>query len=67
MYQFNVPDMTCGHCVSTITKAVKSEDPKAKVEIHLGQHLVKIESALSQDEIAQQITEAGYTPTAIAA
>jgi hypothetical protein len=46
---------------------VKSEDPKAKVEINLGQHLVKIESALSQDEIAQQITEAGYTPTAIAA
>ena len=67
MYQFNVPDMTCGHCVSTITKAVKSEDPKAKVEINLGQHLVKIESALSRDEIAQQITEAGYTPTAVAA
>ena len=67
MYQFNVPDMTCGHCVSTITKAVKSEDPRAKVEINLGQHLVKIESALSQDEIAQQIAEAGYTPTAVAA
>ena len=67
MYQFNVPDMTCGHCVSTITKAVKSEDPKAKVEVNLGQHLVKIESALSQDEIGQQITEAGYTPTAVAA
>lgn len=67
MYQFNVPDMTCGHCVSTITKAVKSEDPKAKVEINLGQHLVKIESALSQDEIAQQIAEAGYTPTIVAA
>ena len=67
MYQFNVPDMTCGHCVSTITKAVKSEDPKAKVEVSLPQHLVKVESALSQEEIAQQITEAGYTPTAVAA
>ena len=67
MYQFNVPDMTCGHCVSTITKAVKSEDPQAKVEINLGQYLVKIESTLSQDEIAQQINEAGYTPTAVAA
>jgi copper chaperone len=67
MYQFNVPDMTCGHCVSTITKAVKSDDPKAKVEINLEQHLVKVESALSQDEIAQQIAEAGYTPTAVAA
>ena len=67
MYQFNVPDMTCGHCISTITKAVKSEDPKAKVEVTLSQRLVKVESALSQEEIAQQITEAGYTPTAVAA
>ena len=64
MYQFNVPDMTCGHCVSTITKAVKSEDPNAKVEIDLPKHLVKVQSALSQDEIARGITEAGYTPSA---
>ena len=42
MYQFNVPDMTCGHCASTITKAVKSEDPDAKVEISLSNHLVKV-------------------------
>lgn len=63
MYQFNVPDIACGHCVSTITRTVKSEDPKAKVEVNLGQHLVKVESALSQDEIARQIAEAGYTPT----
>lgn len=62
MYQFSVPDMTCGHCVSTITKAVKSEDPKAKIEILLREHLVKIESELSQEEIAQRIAEAGYTP-----
>jgi copper chaperone len=44
MVQFNVPDMTCGHCASTITKAVRSEDPKARVEISLGEHLVKVQS-----------------------
>lgn len=65
MYQFNVPDMTCGHCASTITKAVKSEDPKAGVEISLGGHLVKVQSELPEDEIAQCIAEAGYTPTAV--
>ena len=64
MYQFSVPDMTCGHCVSTITKAVKSEDPNAKVEIDLPKHIVKVESTLSQEAIAQGITEAGYTPSA---
>jgi copper chaperone len=64
MYQFTVPDMTCGHCVGTITRAVKAEDPKAKVEIDLTRHLVKVESALAQEEIARQIAEAGYTPAA---
>jgi copper chaperone len=37
MYQFNVPDMTCGHCASAITKAVKAEDPNAEVEISLAE------------------------------
>jgi len=66
MYQFNVPDMTCGHCVSTITRALKSEDAQAKIEISLGDRLVKVESSqLAQDEIAQRIAEAGYTPRAV--
>ena len=65
MYQFSVPDMTCGHCASTITKAVKAEDPQAKVEISLNQHLVKVDSQLPEEDIAQSITDAGYTPTAV--
>ena len=65
MYPFNVPDMTCGHCASTITRAVKAEDPKATVEISLGEHLVKVESSLPKDEMAERIAEAGYTPTAV--
>ena len=66
MYQFDVPDMTCGHCVSAITQAVKSEDPNAKVEIDLLRRLVKVESALSQQDVARQIAEAGYTPAVLA-
>ena len=66
MYQFNVPDMTCGHCASTITKAVRTEDPQAKVEVDLAHRVVKVTSALSQETVAQQITEAGYTPSAAA-
>ena len=66
MYQVNVPDMTCGHCVSTITKAVRSEDPMATVEIDLARRIVQVESALSREEVARQIAEAGYTPAALA-
>jgi copper chaperone len=62
MPRFLVPDMTCGHCVSTVTKALKAEDPHASVEIALAQKLVSVESTLPAEEIAACIAEAGYTP-----
>ena len=64
MYQFTVADMTCGHCASTITKAVKGADPNAKIEISLREHLVKVDSALSAQVIGECIADAGYTPKA---
>jgi copper chaperone len=67
MHQFNVSDMTCGHCASTITQAVKGADPKAKVEISIPEKRVKVESALSEGELAQHIREAGYSPKPLAA
>lgn len=65
MYPFHVPDMTCGHCAGTITKAVKTADPKATVEIDLSRRLVKVHSALATDKVASHIADAGYTPTAV--
>jgi copper chaperone len=62
MYQFSVSDMTCGHCASTITKAVKAADAKATVEVRLGEKCVAVASQLPQEEIAEAISEAGYTP-----
>ncbi len=42
MLAFEVNDMTCGHCASTITKAVKTIDPGADVQVDLGRHLVSV-------------------------
>jgi copper chaperone len=63
MIAFQVQDMTCGHCASTITKALKSVDPGAKVMIDLAKHLVKVEPInVSQQELNDTIVEAGYSP-----
>ena len=43
MISFQVNDMTCGHCVSTITKALKGVDATAKVQFDLATHRVDIE------------------------
>lgn len=63
MVAFEVKDMTCGHCVSTITKALKAADKDAKVEIDLARHRVQVEPGEADaDELREAIQEAGYTP-----
>jgi len=66
MIAFEVNDMTCGHCASTITKAVMATDRAAKVEIDLGKHLVQIQPGDSDAErLSEAITNAGYTPVPV--
>ena len=65
MHQFSVGNMTCGHCASTIIKAIKAADASATVEVRLGEKRVAVASPLSQQEIAEAIAEAGYTPRAV--
>lgn len=66
MITFQVNDMTCGHCVATITKAVKAVDAGATVETDLDAHRVRVASARPGGEIEAAIRGAGYTPVAAA-
>ena len=66
MISFEVNDMTCGHCVNTITRAVRAVDPGARLEIDLAAHLVHIEfTKIGAAELADAVRDAGYTPVAI--
>ena len=66
MITFEVNDMTCGHCVSTITKAVRALDQQASVNIDLASHRVEIQSGETDaQELSDAIKEAGYTPVAL--
>lgn len=68
MQAFRVDDMTCGHCASTITKALKEADRNARVTIDLRQHLVMVEpTEAGSQELSDAITEAGYTPVPVEA
>jgi len=63
MIAFEVQDMTCGHCVRTITQAVKALDPNAQVQIDLATHRVAIEAAQANAAaLGDAIREAGFTP-----
>lgn len=63
MTEFQINDMTCGHCASTITKAVHSLDQAAKVEIDLAAKRVRVESPVGPLKLAAAIRGAGFTPS----
>ncbi len=62
MLELTLPTMTCGHCVSVVTKAIKQTDPRALVEVDLASHRVRVETTEDRETIASAVAAAGYVP-----
>lgn len=60
MVRFKIPAMTCGGCARSITRAVQSVDPTAKIDTDIAKQLVTIETAANEKSLAEVIQEAGY-------
>jgi copper chaperone len=58
-----VEDMTCGHCASTITKAVEAGLPAARVQADPATKLVSIQGTRDLAKVEALIVGAGYTPS----
>lgn len=63
--KFHVPEMSCGHCVAAIEKAVKAADPSATIRTDLAAHTTEIDSTVSSAALLQVLAEAGYPATAL--
>lgn len=64
MLRYTVEDMTCGHCVQTITRALTTLDPAARVAVDLPSKTVEVTSGADGEAVAGAIRGAGYTPVA---
>ena len=58
--EFNIPAMSCGHCVGAVTQAVKSVDPTAQVNVDLASKKVVVQSSQDRQAVAAALAEAGY-------
>lgn len=67
MLKLKVQDMSCGHCASTIEKAVKTVDPVARVTVDLGSSTVTVETRADETAIRDVIRSAGYDNEKLAA
>jgi copper chaperone len=66
MISFQLNDMTCDHCVGTLTKALKSVDHMVKLRFDLAAHRVDIESGrVDAAGMSAAIRQAGYTPVRV--
>jgi len=60
--QFQIDNMACGGCAKTVTKAIHSIDPQAKVDIDLNLKRVTVESGADQSAVAAGLQDAGFPP-----
>ena len=62
MIEFQLPTMTCGHCVKAVTGAIQSVDAQAKVRIDLPTHQVQVDTSAERSTLVEALKEAGYEP-----
>jgi copper chaperone len=67
MYELQVEKMSCGHCVSAVTKSVQAVDAHATVDVDLAQRTVRVQSAAALEKVAAAIADAGYPVVSSAA
>lgn len=67
--KFHVPDMTCNHCVSSITKAIKALSSDAHVVADLHDHMVEVADMVEvmPDKVIAALDEIGFEATLIEA
>ena len=67
MYEFDIPDMSCGHCVGTVTQAIKSVDPAAVANVDLTTRKAPVETNAEPGKIGGALDDAGSRATYTAA
>jgi copper chaperone len=62
MLKFQIPAISCGHCVRAVTEAVQAVDPKAQVQIDMAAKRVQVSTQAPRPAVVAALAEAGYAP-----
>lgn len=63
MFEFNVPDISCGHCARAVTEALKALDQQAQVDVDIEKKTVRVETQSEKQAVIEALSEAGYPPS----
>jgi len=60
MIELTLPDITCGHCVRTITEVARRLDPQADVQTDLSTHRARFQTEADPQALRKALEEEGY-------
>ncbi len=63
-HTFLVPDLSCGHCVASVTKALSPLGVQVQADPATKQVRVLAPANVSHEQLAQALDAAGYPPNA---
>ena len=58
--QFHIANMTCGGCVRSVTKAIRSVDPAAQVSADPATHKVHVVTTSARETLEAVLADVGY-------
>ncbi|MBH9576214.1 heavy-metal-associated domain-containing protein [Inhella proteolytica] len=62
MPSFHLPDMSCGHCASRVSQALKALDPQCRIDFELRERRIQVQSEQAPQALVEALREAGYPP-----
>lgn len=62
--ELRIESMTCGGCARSVTRAIQSVDPNARIETDPASRTVKVETTATPAAVLQVLEEAGYPAAA---
>lgn len=62
--KLRIENMTCGGCARSVTKAIQSVDPNAKVDANPSERAVKVDTTAAAAALIKVLGDAGFTATA---
>lgn len=67
--KLSIAGMTCGHCVSHVTKALESVSGVTSVDVELEKNsaLIEADESVTAESVEKAVKAAGYSVTAIEA
>ena len=65
MKTFHIPDMSCGHCKSTVEKTIHALDPEARIEFDMTARQISLETRAEATSVQAALAADGYPATPV--